>query len=136
MRAIFGFPFPLVAVYYRAELARPRNTEEGPEQAEAKTSGMQMLEFNPYPSPHPSSRHGVRSSGAAAPDQAGEKNLEARVKPDCVHLYPGVDPKTWYQVVQEGEYRDEMEGLWIQVSDWVTYVLAKHFDLQSRPGMH
>jgi hypothetical protein len=39
-------------------------------------------------------------------------------------------------VVQEGEYRDEMEGLWIQVSDWVTYVLAKHFDLQSRPAMH
>ena len=26
-----------------------------------------------------------------------------------------------------------MEGLWIQVSDWVTYVLAKHFDLQARP---
>jgi hypothetical protein len=64
--------------------------------------------------------------------RAGEPNLEARVKPDCVHLYPGVDPKTWYKVVQEGEYRDEMEGLWIQVSDWVTYVLAKHFDLQSR----
>jgi hypothetical protein len=47
-----------------------------------------------------------------------------------------VDPKTWYQVVQEGEYRDDMEGLWIQVSDWVTYVLAQHFDLQVRPGMH
>ena len=41
-----------------------------------------------------------------------------------------------HQVVQEGEYRDEMEGLWIQVNDWVTYVLAKHFDLQSRPNMH
>jgi len=39
----------------------------------------------------------------------------------------------WYLVVQEGEYRDEMEGLWIQVKDWVTYVLAKHFDLQTRP---
>jgi len=47
-----------------------------------------------------------------------------------------MDPKVWYKVVQEGEYHDEMEGLWIQVSDWVTYVLAKHFDLQSRPAMH
>jgi hypothetical protein len=47
-----------------------------------------------------------------------------------------VDPKTWYLVVQEGEYRDDMEGLWIQVSDWVTYVLVQHFDLQARPGMH
>jgi hypothetical protein len=90
--------------------------------------GMTMLEFNP-----PSSRG---SSRTLASDRTGEKSLEARVKPDCVHLYPGVDPKTWYQVVQEGEYRDEMEGLWIQVNDWVTYVLAKHFDLQSRPGMH
>jgi hypothetical protein len=53
-----------------------------------------------------------------------------------VHLYPGVDPAVWYKVVQEGEYRDEMEGLWIQVHDWVTYVLAKHFDLQSRTAMH
>lgn len=71
-----------------------------------------------------------------AGDQAGDLSLEARVKPDCVHLYPGVDPKTWYKVLQEGEYRDEMAGLWIQVSDWVTYVLAKHFDLQSRTTMH
>jgi len=51
-------------------------------------------------------------------------------------MYPGVDPKTWYRVVQEGEYRDDMEGLWIQVSDWVTYVLAQHFDLQASPGTH
>ncbi|HEY3011750.1 MAG TPA: hypothetical protein VGJ36_03305 [Gemmatimonadales bacterium] len=80
--------------------------------------------------------HSLRSSRITAPDHAGNLNLEARVKPDCVHLYPGVDPKTWYQVLQEGEYRDELEGLWIQVSDWVTYVLAKHFDLQSRPAMH
>jgi hypothetical protein len=29
-----------------------------------------------------------------------------------------------------------MEGLWIQVSDRVTYVLAEHFDLQTRPGVH
>jgi hypothetical protein len=77
-----------------------------------------------------------RLSPATASDQEGEKRLEARVKPDCVHLYPGVDPKTWYRVIQEGEYRDDMEGLWIEVSDWVTYVLVKHFDLQSRPAMH
>jgi hypothetical protein len=95
-----------------------------------------MLESNPWPSPHAPMAHGHGASRAMATDQTGDKNLEARVKPDCVHLYPGVDPKTWYQVVQEGEYRDEMEGLWIQVSDWVTYVLAKHFDLQSRPGMN
>jgi len=62
--------------------------------------------------------------------------LEARVKPEYLHLYPGVDPKQWYQVVQEGEYKDDMEGLWIQVIDWVTYVLAKHFDLQDRPEVH
>ena len=48
----------------------------------------------------------------------------------------GVDPKIWYKVVQEGEYRDDMEGLWIQVNDWVTYVLVKHFDLQSRTAMN
>lgn len=75
----------------------------------------------------------VRSAGTA---NQGSKPLEARVKPDCVDLYPGVDPQTWYQVVQEGEYKDEMEGLWIQVTDWVTYVLARHFDLQARPDVH
>jgi hypothetical protein len=53
----------------------------------------------------------------------GDKGLEARVKPDCVHLYPGMDPKIWYQVVQEGEYRDEMEGLWIQVNDCTRLLL-------------
>lgn len=94
-----------------------------------------MLDSSLYPSPSPRPAH-LRSLRSMASDQTGDKNLEARVKPDCVHLYPGVDPKIWYKVVQEGEYRDEMEGLWIQVSDWVTYVLAKHFDLQSRTGMH
>jgi hypothetical protein len=69
-------------------------------------------------------------------DEKGEKNLEARLKPHYAELYPGVDPKIWYLVVQEGEYQDEMEGLWIQVNDWVTYVLAKHFDVQSRTAMH
>ena len=94
-----------------------------------------MLEFYPYPSPHRRPAN-LRSSGITSSDQTGDKSLEARVKPDCVHLYPGVDPQMWYKVVQEGEYRDDMEGLWIQVSDWVTYVLAKHFDLQSRTAMH
>ena len=95
-----------------------------------------MLQINPVPLsrtlPVPLTRTGRKS----APGQSGDQNLEARVKPECVHLYPGVNPEVWYQVVQEGEYRDDMEGLWIQVSDWVTYVLAKHFDVQARPGMH
>jgi hypothetical protein len=90
-----------------------------------------MLQFDPYSSTGPYTTGRARK---AAADDPGQK--EARVKPDCVHLYPGVDPHTWYQVLQEGEYRDEMEGLWIQVNDWVTYVLAKHFDLQSRPPLH
>ena len=94
-----------------------------------------MLESDPYPSPRHPPEH-PRSFPSTSADQIGEQSLEARVKPDCVHLYPGVDPKVWYKVVQEGEYRDEMEGLWIQVSDWVTYVLAKHFDLQPRTAMH
>jgi hypothetical protein len=94
-----------------------------------------MLEINSYPSPYSGSARGVRSDKTDI-GYAGDKSLEARVKPEYVHLYPGVDPKTWYRVVQEGEYRDEMEGLWIQVTDWVTYVLARHFDLQSRAEMH
>ena len=93
-----------------------------------------MLEYNPSSLSRPPAR--LRSLRATGPDQNGDKNLEARVKPDCVHLYPGVDPNVWYKVVQEGEYRDDMEGLWIQVSDWVTYVLAKHFDLQSGTAVH
>jgi hypothetical protein len=92
-----------------------------------------MLDSYSYPLPH---RRSVPLSRSTASDQTSDKSLEARVKPDCVHLYPGVDPNVWYQVVQEGEYRDEMEGLWIQVNDWVTYVLAKHFDLQSRTPMN
>ena len=75
-------------------------------------------------------------SPSMAASRTGDRSLEARVKPECVDLYPGVDPQQWYRVVQEGEYKDEMEGLWIQVTDWVTYVLAKHFDLQSRPEVH
>ncbi|HEV7366771.1 MAG TPA: hypothetical protein VGN76_13065 [Gemmatimonadales bacterium] len=94
-----------------------------------------MLEINSYPSPPCGPVRGIRSDKTDI-GHAGDKSIEARVKPECVHLYPGVDPKTWYRVVQEGEYRDEMEGLWIQVTDWVTYVLARHFDLQSRAEMH
>ncbi len=94
-----------------------------------------MLEFYPYPSPQRRSAR-LQPSGSISPAQSGDSSLEARLKPDCAHLYPGVDPAVWYRVVQEGEYRDEMEGLWIQVKDWVTYVLAKHFDLQSRTEMH
>ena len=93
-----------------------------------------MLEYYPYP---PSQRCPARlqSSRSVLTPQSGDRNLEARLKPDCAHLYPGVEPSVWYRVVQEGEYRDEMEGLWIQVKDWVTYVLAKHFDLQTRTEM-
>jgi hypothetical protein len=69
-------------------------------------------------------------------DRGDGRPVRARVKPECIHLYPGVDPKEWYEVVQEGEYKDEMEGLWIQVTDWVTYVLAKHFDLERHLGVH
>jgi hypothetical protein len=94
---------------------------------------MQMLAFN-----HSVQRIESAASGAGSARTAnrGSQPLEARVKSECVHLYPGVDPATWYQVVQEGEYKDEMEGLWIQVSDWVTYVLARHFDLQTRRDLH
>jgi hypothetical protein len=98
--------------------------------------GVKMPELNHYPLSDARPEHRRRTSRAAAADHAGDTSFEARVKPECVSLYPGVDPKTWYQVVQEGEYRDDMEGLWIQVSDWVTYVLVQHFDLQARPGMH
>ena len=79
---------------------------------------------------------GLRNIRIAGTANRGSQPLEARVKPQFVHLYPGVDPQTWYRVVQDGEYKDEMEGLWIQVTDWVTYVLAKHFDLQARPDVH
>lgn len=92
-----------------------------------------MLEYRPYPSSDQPSRH--PSVGARKPG-GGNRPARARVKPECVHLYPGVDPKQWYAVIQEGEYKDDMEGLWIQVTDWVTYVLAKHFDLETQPEVH
>jgi hypothetical protein len=91
-----------------------------------------MLEYHPYHSSDPFSR--PRRAGPAKP--GSNRPSRARVKPECGHLYPGVDPKEWYAVVQEGEYKDDMEGLWIQVTDWVTYVLAKHFDLETRPEVH
>lgn len=93
-----------------------------------------MLESNDYLQ-HAIPKHAraTRSTGTS-PD--GSRPLEARVKPAWVPLYPGVDPKRWYPVVQEGEYKDDMEGLWIQVIERVTYVLAQHFDVQARPEVH
>lgn len=93
---------------------------------------MKMLQFDHIPHSPP----GLQGRRAIPTANQGSHPLEARVKPDCVHLYPGVDPNMWYRVVQQGEYKDEMEGLWIQVTDWVTYVLAKHFDVQARPDVH
>jgi hypothetical protein len=91
-----------------------------------------MLEYDPYRFSDVFSRpRGVRPT-----NRGSNRPTRARVKPECVHLYPGVDPKEWYAVVQEGEYKDDMEGLWIQVTDWVTYVLVKHFDLETRPEVH
>jgi hypothetical protein len=95
-----------------------------------------MLQPNQIPSSEVRTASAGRTLTKVARSQSGDTTREARVKRECVHLYPGVDPTVWYPVVQEGEYRDDMEGLWIQVSDWVTYVLAKHFDLQDRPGIH
>jgi hypothetical protein len=95
-----------------------------------------MLQPNSAPSPRQRHASFGLIGRRSASNKSGDTPREARVKPECVHLYPGVDPNTWYHVVQEGEYRDDMEGLWIQVTDWVTYVLAKHFDLQDRPGVH
>jgi hypothetical protein len=88
-----------------------------------------MLEFVPHSLPRPRDRT-RRSDGTA---QKSDRPVRARVKTECVHLYPGVDPRAWYPVVQEGEYKDDLEGLWIQVNDWVTYVLAKHFEFDTRP---
>jgi len=91
---------------------------------------MKMLEF--IPNPHRLSPTQHRISRSTGTSSRGSQPLQARVKPECVHLYPRLDPRIWYQVVQAGEYKDEMEGLWIQVTDWVTYVLAKHFDVQGQ----
>jgi hypothetical protein len=78
----------------------------------------------------------LRARRSTSTGPVGSRPLEARVKPECGPLYPGVDPKQWYPVVQEGEYKDDLEGLWIQVLEKVTYVLAKHFDLQGRAQAH
>ena len=90
-----------------------------------------MLPFALVPS-HPIARSSRRSQ--TSPLSA--EPLEARVKRECAELYPGVDPRMWYQVVLDGEYQDDLEGFWIQVDDWVTYVLTKHFDVQNRPALH
>jgi hypothetical protein len=89
-----------------------------------------MLESYDYLRPAiPQHARDRRSTGTGRP-------LEARVKPAWVPLYPGVDPDRWHPVLQEGEYKDDMEGLWIEVTERVTYVLAKHFDVQARPEAH
>jgi hypothetical protein len=95
---------------------------------------MKMLELNH--DPHHILNQLKRARRSTSTGLTGSRPLEARVKPDCVALYPGVNPKQWYAVVQEGEYKDDMEGLWIQVAERVTYVLARHFDLQARPETH
>ena len=77
-----------------------------------------MLEINPAPSHRPQALSLVRTGRKAAPDQSGDKELEARVKPEWVHLYPGVDPITGIKAY------------------WVTYILANHFEVQARPGVH
>lgn len=81
-----------------------------------------------YPTPRPPrfARTGQRS----------DEPLEARVKRECLELYPGVNPLVWYPVVLDGEFQDDLEGFWIQVEDWVTYVLTKHFDVQARSALH
>jgi hypothetical protein len=89
-----------------------------------------MLDFNHYPQPLPPKLRRGRRSTSTGP--AGSRPLEAKVKLEYAPLYPGVDPKQWYPVVQEGEYKDDMEGLWIQVIERVTFILARHFDLQGR----
>jgi hypothetical protein len=93
-----------------------------------------MLEFNYDP------RHILPqpqwTGHATGTSPVGSRPLEAKVKPESATLYPGVDPERWYPVVQKGEYKDDMEGLWIQVTERVTYVLARHFDLQARPQAH
>jgi hypothetical protein len=93
-----------------------------------------MLHFDQNPQPIPASLLPVFRRRATG--NMGNRPMEARVKPEFLHLYPGVDPAEWYQVVQEGEYKDDMEGLWIQITDRVTYVLANHFDVQARPQRH
>lgn len=99
-----------------------------------------MLQPSPHADPTPSRSRpqGVRRRGAGllAPGGAHEQSLEARVKRECAELYPGVDPTVWHRVVLDGEFRDDLEGFWIQVNDWVTYVLSRHFDVQARPELH
>lgn len=81
--------------------------------------------------PAPGSR--LRQSSTGSP---GGKPQAARVKPECVGFYPSLNPQAWYVVVQEGEYKDDLEGLWIRVDDRVTYVLATHFDVQTGSATH
>jgi hypothetical protein len=87
-----------------------------------------------HPTPLSPAARGLRRG--ARSEQQTDKPLEARVKRECAELYPGVDLRVWYLVVLNGEYKDDLEGFWIQVEEWVTYVLVKHFDVQARPALH
>lgn len=73
---------------------------------------------------------------SASADQHTDKSLEARVKRECAELYPGVDPRVWYQVLLDGDLKDDLKGFWIQVDEWVSYVLMKHFDVQARAPLN
>ncbi|HEX5386581.1 MAG TPA: hypothetical protein VFW66_07790 [Gemmatimonadales bacterium] len=64
------------------------------------------------------------------------KSVEARVKPAWVSLYPNVDPLVWYPVLLKGEFRDDLEGFWVQLEGRVTYVLARHFDVRAQESRH
>ncbi len=79
------------------------------------------------------SRGPTRPSAAQGGGPGHARPVEARVKQGCAEFYPNVDPRVWYRVVLNGEFRDDMEGFWIQINDWVTYVLSKDFDVQEQP---
>ena len=92
-----------------------------------------MLEFNYYPR-HILSRAPAGAALGAGP--TGSRPLEARVKPEWVPCIPGWIRSDGIRWCRRESTKDDMEGLWIQVSERVTYVLAKHFDLQARPEVH
>ena len=82
---------------------------------------------------HGATSFGRRSIATASPDHQA---LEARLKREYAELYPAVNPGQWYPVVQEGDYRDDLQGLWIRVTERVTYVLARHFDLREQAALN
>ncbi len=83
----------------------------------------------PRPTRAPAARRELQAAHA-------DKVRQARVKRECADFYPRLDPQAWYEVVKDGEYRDDLAGFWIQVDERVTYVLAKHFEVQTRSRTH